>query len=88
MADKTCKVCGRVIPDGHICLSCGDYDDQQRFAAAMPKTNGDRIRASTDNELTRFLGCKCCAYLAEPKCDNLNCTEGKLQWLGSEVRNE
>lgn len=87
MADKTCKVCGRVIPDGHICLSCGDYDDQQRFGA-KPKTNGDRIRASTDNELTRFLGCKCCAYLAEPKCDNLNCTEGKLQWLGSEVRNE
>lgn len=79
MADKTCRVCGRIIPEGgHICLSCGDYDDMQTFNQQQPKTNGDRIRASNDTELTRFLGCKCCAYLAEPKCDNLNCTEGEV----------
>lgn len=87
MADKTCKVCGRVIPDGHICLSCGDYDDMQTFNQ-QPKTNGGRIRASAGEELTRYLGCRCCAYLGEPKCDTLDCTEGKLQRLGSEVRNE
>ena len=31
MQDNRCICCGRVIPDGHICLSCGDYDDMQRF---------------------------------------------------------
>lgn len=32
MNDNTCVCCGRIIPEGrHICLSCGDYDDMQRF---------------------------------------------------------
>ena len=57
--DNTCICCGRIIPEGrHICLSCGDYDDQQRFkpdALPIVRTNGDRIRAMTDKELARFI---------------------------------
>lgn len=90
MADKTCKVCGRVIPDGHICLSCGDYDDMQRFTAAMPKTNGDRIRAMTDEQLAAIIGRSCmnCIYRDEPECDSFDCYDGKLSYLKQEVQNE
>lgn len=64
MPDGTCMVCGRIIPEGrHICLSCWDYDDQQRFAVDKQKTNGDRIRAMTNAELAKFLGdiADCCS---------------------------
>jgi hypothetical protein len=87
MADKTCKVCGRPIPDGHVCLSCGDYDDQQRFVPdALPKvrTNGDRIRAMNDADLAQFLfqmnTCKTCPFSA------LQCKIG--EWLKKEAQSE
>lgn len=64
MPDNTCVCCGRIIPEGgHICLACGDYDDQQTFRPSSrayypepPKvTNGDRIRQMTDEELAVLL---------------------------------
>lgn len=84
MADKTCKVCGRPIPDGHVCLSCGDYDDQQKFGAAKPQTNGDRIRAMSDEDLAQFLcqmnTCSTCPFSA------LQCKIG--EWLKKEAQSE
>lgn len=58
MRENTCIVCGRIIPEGrHICLACGDYDDQQRFCPPKHarQTNGDRIRAMSDAELAQYL---------------------------------
>lgn len=97
MPDNTCVCCGRIIPEGrHICLSCGDYDDQQRFkpdVLPIVRTNGDRIRSMVDDEdLLYAVGtnCKRCAY-AEGRngeaCGG-RCWEGNMEWLGSEVRNE
>lgn len=47
MADNTCICCGRIIPEGrHICLHCGDYDDQQTFRrkeSAQPERRYFRI---------------------------------------------
>ncbi|HAG12392.1 MAG TPA: hypothetical protein DCG49_00840 [Ruminococcus sp.] len=98
MHDNTCIRCGRIIPEGqHICLHCGDYDDQQRFKSdALPivRTNGDRIRAMSDSELANMLSsiwichhfdsCEKC-----PLAEAENCrADGMKQWLRSEVRNE
>lgn len=69
MADARCIRCGRVIPEGrHVCLRCGDYDDQQRFCPPKHarQTNGDRIRAMSNEELAQFLcqigDCKTCPF--------------------------
>ena len=91
MTEKKCRVCGRIIPYGHVCLSCGDYDDQQRFAADKPKTNGDRIRQMTDEELAKLLClvkdklCFACAYTRIEDCTGISCENARLEWLRKEV---
>lgn len=35
----------------------GEYEDAEEAKAAKPMTNGDRIRAMSDEELTEFLWC-------------------------------
>ena len=78
MRDNTCICCGRIIPEGRqICLHCGDYDDMQTFKPSLranypepyvppKKTNGDRIRAMSNEELAQFLcrigDCKTCPF--------------------------
>ena len=84
MRENTCIVCGRIIPEGrHICLACGDYDDQQRFERKV-RTNGDRITAMSNEELAHFLcqigDCKTCPF------SSIQCNI--REWLGSEVQNE
>lgn len=65
MADNTCACCGAIIPEGrHICLLCEGENEVQHFHQQIPpvRTNGDRIRAMTDEELAEFF-CqisKCC----------------------------
>lgn len=91
MPDNTCICCGRIIPEGrHICLSCGSYDDMQTFRPSSrayypepPKvTNGDRIRAMSNEELAQFLcqigDCKTCPF------SSIQCNI--RGWLESEVR--
>ena len=56
---------------------------------AQPKTNADRIRQMTDEELAESIGlaCKRCAYCAGNKCtgQDKECAEGNLKWLKQEV---
>lgn len=85
MYDKTCKVCGRPIPDGHVCLSCGDYDDMQTFNQQKPKTNGDRIRAMTDKELAKWL---CSMERRALLTNSMTRPAGWQKWLESEVQGE
>lgn len=83
--DNTCICCGRIIPEGRqICLHCGEYDDQQRFkpdALPIVRTNGDRIRQMTDEELAQFLcqisECSTCPF-ASVQCRISG-------WLGEKV---
>lgn len=103
MTDNTCIVCGRIIPEGgHICLACGDYDDQQRFRPPKHarQTNGDRIRAMSDAQLVGFIvtalsakaiECDYCIHRDEVcrnKRPSRRCAAGMIEWLRSEVRNE
>lgn len=93
MRENTCIVCGRIIPEcGHICLACGSYDDMQTFRPSSrayypepPKvTNGDRIRAMSNEELAQFLcqigDCKTCPF------SSIQCNI--REWLESEVPHE
>jgi hypothetical protein len=59
---------------------------------APPKSNADRIRQMTDEELAESIGlaCKRCAYCAGNKCTGCDkeCAEGNLKWLKQEVEKD
>lgn len=62
MADNTCVCCGAIIPEGRqICLICERENDVQQIPPV--KTNGDRIRAMTDEEIVAFIDriTECCS---------------------------
>ena len=59
---------------------------------APPKSNGDRIRAMTDEELGFWKACpdcESCAWRENRECDNdctkYNCFNGVIEWLRKEV---
>ena len=60
--------------------------------AAPPKSNADRIRQMTDEELVISIGlaCKRCAYykVGHGECSGQDkeCTDGNLEWLKQEVQ--
>ena len=88
MNENTCVCCGRIIPEGrHICLLCEGQNDMQTFGG-RPKTNGDRIRQMTDEELANIV-----QFWLE--CDDCTCNDGDCgadcfyaacKWLKQEVK--
>lgn len=72
---KHCKKCGALIVSGNLCEDC------------KPKTNADRIRQMTDEELAEWLDlhgeCNQCVY--HPTQCKTECNEGHLKWLKQEV---
>ena len=88
MNENTCVCCGRIIPEGrHICLLCEGQNDMQTFGG-RPKTNGDRIRQMTDEELANIV-----QFWLE--CDDCPCNDGDCgadcfyaacKWLKQEVK--
>ena len=84
-----CMICGREIPeDRHICLSCEHTNELQTFRTE-PKTNGDRIRQMTDEELGEFLAldmCSICSECLSDTCgDTDTCKKGIMNWVKMEV---
>ena len=56
---------------------------------APPKSNCDRIRQMTDEELAKFMrSCNFCAYLDKGCQHNGTCTQGFLEWLKQEVKTD
>lgn len=87
MPDNTCIACGRIIPEGrHICLHCGDYDDQQRFkpdVLPIVRTNGDRIRAMNNWDLAKYLhDIQCYTLMMDVAAD----VDGIFDYLENEVQ--
>ena len=72
-------------------LTCKQLDEaiaQWKARNSAPRTNADRIRAMSDEELASTLGYCCPAEGAVPEsdCDAFgNCTECWLKWLKQEV---
>ena len=73
------------------------FDKAKEIAAevsAKPKSNGDRIRQMTDEELAEMLDiyevveiCQYCANV-ELTCIGGTCYRGILEWLKQEVKND
>jgi hypothetical protein len=61
-------------------------DDMQIFRTRIV-TNGDKIRAMTDEELAEWLdefgNCRCCADI--PTRCHMECCSGHMEWLKQEV---
>ena len=62
-----------------------------REVTAPPKSNGDRIRQMTDEELAKVIDsyaiCSKCAYRLVPSC-GAKCIDGHLKWLKQEVKTD
>ena len=82
MAEKRCIKCGRVIPEEElICLSCGSENEMQTFRPRII-TNGDRIRAMNDKQLSEYL------ETLERRAmftDSVTSSSNWLKWLRKEV---
>jgi hypothetical protein len=49
-------------------------------------TNGDKIRAMSDEELAKKLRCDSCLYQdMKSECESSECVHGILAWLRKEV---
>lgn len=77
---KRCKKCGALIVSGSLCEDC------------KPMTNGDKIRAMTDEELVMDLDTDCNRCAKSEKCELRGdpvsygiCVEGNIEWLKQEV---
>ena len=84
---KRCINCGRLIPEDElICLQCGSENEMQTFRPRIV-TNGDKIRAMSDEELACYIRqCACCEYEHDgEKCVLDNCTDGIVKWLKKEA---
>ena len=74
--------------DGRSVYNASDYTCDQ-FRPAKQLTNADRIRQMTDEELAKFMrSCTFCAYLDKGCQHNGTCTQGFLEWLKQEVKND
>ena len=71
------------------CDKCGFIN--QQCECPEPRTNADRIRAMSDEELAMTMMCPNENGLAEIDCDqndSCNCYECLLKWLRAEVEEE
>lgn len=80
----------------HWCKKYYDsYDDSkaEECESYEPKTNADKIRGMTDEELAEFFFepnqefCRKCKYLGSD-CDGLYCKESMLDWLKQPAEGE
>lgn len=81
MSERKCDTC-RHQDDFWVCDTC--IHDECLKDNFEPLTNGDRIRAMTDEELSEFLsfGTRSCSGVDSDDCSRTDdCTECRLAWL-------
>lgn len=82
-----CVCCGAAVPEGRqVCPNC------EKPKTDKPFTNGDRLRAMNDGELSVFLNgtfvCECCVYggtCTEPY-NMSKCIIGVREWLSQPAK--
>ena len=80
------------IDDNHICnckCSNNSKDNEPCCRCGSRKTNADRIRNMSDEELAEWINtkntCEQCVYEPESVCMKEPCVNGVLHWLQSEA---
>lgn len=85
--DKLGDVVGKItVPDRWPMTEAGQRRAAQEAAAPKPTTNGDRIRAMTDEELIAAFGGRICDVIPAEDCpgtDHTCCHSCLIKWLGS-----
>ena len=79
------------VPDSWPMTEAGQRRAAQEAAAPKPMTNGDRIRAMTDEELVRSrVGEILCEMLPYDDCpdSHVRCKDCLIKWLGSPAEQE
>lgn len=79
------------VPDRWPMTEAGQRRAAQEAAALKPKTNGDRLRAMTDEELARSrFGDAICELIPYEFCkgSEVGCNVCKAKWLGSPAKQE
>lgn len=79
------------VPDRWPMTEAGQRRAAQEAAAPKPMTNGDRIRAMTDEELARSrFGKIICDLIPREFCieSDTGCDACKVKWLGSPAKEE
>lgn len=79
------------VPDRWPMTEAGQRRAAQEAAAPKPMTNGDRIRAMTDEELVRSrLGEILCEMIPHEDCPggDVRCKDCLIKWLGSPAKQE
>lgn len=74
------------VPDRWPMTEAGQRRAAQEAAAPKPTTNGDRIRAMTDEELIAAFGGRICDVIPAEDCpgtDHTCCHSCLIKWLGS-----
>lgn len=90
------KHCTPDMPRTYFCTFCGVgiYEDNPGIKFSKPKTNADRIRAMSDEELAFILASPCVEIppwcVNHPECPHIDkdpvpCDECALDWLQQEV---
>lgn len=100
---KYCKQCGHELESWSIgwhCSNCGCFEDMngnihdhKKEPFMLPKTNADKIRSMTDEELANFFlyddsdFCPLCEYNGTT-CDGYGCREAMIKWLKQPAEGE
>lgn len=86
--DIACDIGNQTMNDVVYAEARMIFDKLKEIAAeitAPPKSNSDRIRHMTDEELVDVLRCNCCAFNNEPECATVDCKIGHMKWLEKKV---
>lgn len=86
--DRNCSNCKyeSAPPNSGICLECSEIPATCALWEPQPKTNGDRVRAKTDEELAKLIVSDWCEIVCDssaPWCDG-DCEVKVLEWLKQE----
>lgn len=79
------------VPDRWPMTEAGQRWAAQEAAAPKPMTNGDRIRAMTDEELIAAFGGRICDVIPAEDCpgtDHTCCHSCLIKWLGSPAKED
>lgn len=92
--DFTCDISQQTMNDIVSAESRMIFDKAKEISAEIttpPKTNADRIRQMTDEELADWLAehgnCRVCAWYRKECVKHVTCKRGVAEWLKQEVQN-
>lgn len=89
--DIACDISQQTMNDIVSAESRMIFDKAKEIAAEIsepPKSNGDRIRQMTDEELCDFLDGFLCYEIGYCRAEEVECRDCKMKWLKQEAKDD